>query len=178
MRMHLAYETIYRIIAGEYEPEDEGFVHQVLSHWEVPHVAALGELGEGGFVSDRQDCNHRFGQMGPLLTEAAARGIPLARAVCDDGVKAAVTGIRMLGRCFAGEEVPVSLIGGVARSAYMSHAIEEKLRGSRNKKHAIVQPSFSAVAGAVLIGFEQMGITVDGSVSLAIAEHPAARYGE
>lgn len=176
---HLAYDAVFRIIAGQFSAQDQQFASDVLAYWGVPDREALCTLGINGFVADRQERNRLFGEMAPLLTSAAANGVPLAQSVCDAAVDAVETGVRILGQCFSGEEIPVSLIGSVARSAYIHSAISERMRrnsGSDNKKYVVASPSFSAVAGAVFLAFKQLGIDVEGFVSQALKQHPAARY--
>src|SRR5947209_7294298 len=56
---HLAYEAVFRIIAGEAGPADRDFVRQVLTFWEAADLAALRELGAGGFRGDPQERNYQ-----------------------------------------------------------------------------------------------------------------------
>ncbi|MNJ05736.1 hypothetical protein D3C73_1672660 [compost metagenome] len=60
----------------------------------------------------------------------------------------------------------------------MRHAIKEQADKLHNKRYVLVEPSLSAVAGAVLIGFERLEIPFEGSVAQALARHPKARYQE
>lgn len=175
---HLAYDAVFRIIAGQFCPEDEELVQQVLAYWEAPDIAALCQMGSNGFRANRQECNRQFGNMAPMLTHAAARGVPLARAVCDAGAEAAATGVRLLGQCFRDEDVSVSLIGSVARSEYMAGAIGRKISGRHNKAYRILKPAYSAVAGAVLMGLERLGIDPAGTAARELAQHPQAQYEE
>lgn len=173
---HLAYDAVHRIIADEFQTEDEGFVNEVLAYWKVPSIASLCKIGTDGFISNRQDCNRYFGDMGPIVTTAAAQGVPLAQSVCDKGAKAVETGIRLLGQCFTNEDVPVSLIGSVARSAYVSQAVSERLGKIANKRYMIVKPAFSAVAGSAIMGLELLGVEITDAVANSLLDHPKAGY--
>jgi glucosamine kinase len=173
---HLSFETIYRVIARDYESEDHGLVEEVLEHWNVPTVEALRDLGMDGFIDNTQDRNRRFGAMAPLITKAAAQGIPLAQKVCDAGAQAVEAGVRLLGECFKQEEVTVSLIGSVARSSYMSKAVTERLGMTLNKSYNIVKPAFSSTAGAAMMALSLSNIDVNSKIEQVLSEHPAARF--
>jgi glucosamine kinase len=173
---YLSYETVHRIIAGEYHRDDEGFIKNVLDYWKVASIESLCKIGMNGFTSSTHESNKQFGNMCPLVTDAAERGIPLARSICDAGAKKVEIGVRLVGECFRNEEVPVSLIGGVARSGYMLKAISRGLSRQAKRKYTLVKPAFSAVAGAALLGLELAGIAVNKQTEATLEDHPSAIY--
>jgi glucosamine kinase len=63
---HLAYETVFRIIAGQFQQEDEALVQEVLDYWRVFDIASLSQAGMKQFHVTKQECNRLLGGMGPL----------------------------------------------------------------------------------------------------------------
>lgn len=108
---HLAYNTMFRMIAGDVLKEDQVLIDQILLYWQVGHIMDLAELAKNGFITDSKERNHRFGGMAPLITEAALQGIPLACSVCDNAAREISIGIRLIGTSFSAETIPVALIG-------------------------------------------------------------------
>jgi glucosamine kinase len=166
---YLSYAMVHRIIAGETEMADREFVQEVLEYWEVSDLGALCELGMRGFQNDRQERNYRFGAMAGRVTEAAAQGVPVARAVCDQAAAAVATEIRLVGACFPEGTVPAALIGGVVRSPYMARSVEEALSRKANRQYRVVEPALSSVQGAVLMALERSGTAVDDALVGALA---------
>jgi glucosamine kinase len=164
---HLSYEIVYRIIAGEYSSEDSALVSLVLEYWGVPDLNALSKLASEGFIPDSQECNRKFGNMGPLVTEAAESGSPLAADVCDTTVRQLVTAIRLVGSRFSSDNVIVSLIGSVVRSIYMKRRLEHSLSNEnmQRKTYVVREPVYAPVVGAVLMAFQQSGIVVTDEMS-------------
>jgi glucosamine kinase len=171
---HLGYEVVHRIIAGDTEAADLEFVQEVLAFWKVADLAGLCEMGAAGFHEDGSARKYRFGEMAGLVTGAAAKGVPVARAVCDQGAAALATGIRLVGACFPDETVAVVLIGGVVRSPFMSRAVEQALARNANRRYRIVEPALSSVQGAVLMALERCGKAIEDSLVRVLAESSAA----
>jgi glucosamine kinase len=157
----LSYETVFRIIAGEWDDTDRPLVDAVLSFWQASDTTALSQLGARGFVEDRRERNARFGQMAERVTWAAAAGVPLAGAVCREAAQALARSIRLVGACFPPGRVPVALVGSVARSAFFEQAVILTLGQSQNRDYQVVEPALSSVQGAVLMALEEVGKRVD-----------------
>lgn len=161
---HLALRTVHAVLAGRDGPADGQFVAGVLAFWQVTDVAALGALGVQGFVPDDFERRRRFGAMAPLVTAAAERGSPLARAICDQAAEALATGIALVGGEFADSEVPVVLIGSAVRSSYMTAAVKRALLGYRVRQFWVVEPRLSCEAGATLMALRSVGVEIDDAV--------------
>jgi glucosamine kinase len=164
----LSYELIYRALAGDAQPEDGGLLADVLAFWQVKDLAELRQLGMEGFVADRFERTRLFGDMAPLITAAALKGIPLACAVCDWAAEALSTGIRLVGSCFTGEEVAVAPIGAAVRSDYIRHALKQALAKSTTHRYRIVEPAFSSEVGAVLMALERQNVSIGAAVLFAL----------
>ncbi|REE80085.1 glucosamine kinase [Paenibacillus taihuensis] len=167
----LAYDAVYQIIAGNTVVEDEPFVQEVLRFWDAEDITALSKLGSTGFISDNVERTLRFGQMGPLVTTAAANGSPLARHVCDRGVEALDTGIRLLGSCFEEDTIHVAFIGSVIRDEYVRTALTRALERKTNREYLVVEPALSPAAGAVLLAVEAAGIRTDKTTVNNLRQH-------
>jgi glucosamine kinase len=166
---HLAYDLVYRILAGQASTADAPLVADVLVYWQMADLPALHALGAGGFVEEPFERTWRFGEMGPLVTEAAARGLPLARRVCDHAADALATGIQLVGASFTERPVPVALIGGAVRSAYMQQAVRAALDRCAGHPYRLVDPAFPCAAGAVLMALKAAGVTPDATVERNLA---------
>lgn len=154
--VHLANDSVLRILAGDADAADQTFVADVLHYWQVPDVEALRAIGQHGFVADRLERLARFSAMAPLVTEAAARGSPLAQGVCERAAEALVLGVRLLGTCFGASFVPVAVTGGVGRSTYMLQTIERLLREHTRPAYRVIDPTYPPVVGAVLLALQQI----------------------
>jgi glucosamine kinase len=165
----LSYETVFRIIAGEFEKADLPLVEAVLSFWGVADTAELNHLGAKGFEEDRRERNARFGQMAELVTRAAAAGVPVACLVCQEATRALATGIRLVGACFPPGRVPVALAGSVVRSPFLERAVVHELGRKPNRDYEVVEPMLSSVQGAVLMALEISGRQVDDALVSKLA---------
>ena len=165
---HLSYEAIYRVLAESVQPEDTPFVAQVLAFWQAKDMTELRERGMEGFVADRFERNRLFGEMAPLVTGAARKGVPLARTVCDTAIEALGIGIRLLGNCFTSQTVSVALIGSVVESDYMEQGIQQALAKSGPRRYQIVEAAFPSEVGAVLMALTRHGIALDEAVLSAL----------
>jgi glucosamine kinase len=167
---HLSYDAVYRLIAGEAEGADRGFLEAVLAFWDTTDVAALAELGAGGFISDRQERNYRFGKMAGLVTGAAEHGAPVACAVCDQAATTLGIGIRLVGACYPEAPIPVALVGSVIRSLYLERAVKQVLARKANREYQVVEPAFSSVQGAILMALERCGRALDPALMQRLAQ--------
>ncbi len=158
---HLAYEVVHRILANDVQAEDGPFVADVLAYWQTDTVAQLHERGVNEFIADRFERDRMFGEMAPLVTDAALNDVPLAVDVCNAAAYALGIGIRLLGHCFAGDTVNVALIGGVVHSAYMQQAVAFVLERGAQKRLQIVEAAYTGEAGAVLMALRRRGIVID-----------------
>lgn len=158
---HLAYNTMFRMIAGDVLKEDQVLIDQILLYWQVGHIMDLAELAKNGFITDSKERNHRFGGMAPLITEAALQGIPLACSVCDNAAREISIGIRLIGTSFSAETIPVALIGSVAQSTYIAAGISKELMRDTVRSYGIKKPEMSPSMGAVLMAMGLANINID-----------------
>lgn len=172
----LAYDAVFRILAGETTGADAGFVEQVLAFWQVADLAALREQAAGNAQRDEREVNRAYGRMAQLVTDAAADGVPLARAVCETAVREFSVGIRLVGNGFASDRVALALIGSAARSHYMRERLAQVLSAQRGKRYHLVEPALAPVAGAVLMALEHYGIALEEPLLHAIGAHPHAVF--
>jgi glucosamine kinase len=114
--------------------------------------------------------------MAAIVTNAAAEGVPLARAVCDTAVREFSVGIRLVGNFFASDAVPFVLIGSAARSFYMRDRLAEMLREQSGKTYQLTEPALAPVAGAVLIALEKHGIVLEELLLRTLMAHPHAAF--
>jgi glucosamine kinase len=172
----LAYDAVFRIIAGDATDVDAEFVRKVLTFWEVPDIAGLREQAAGNAQRDERVVNRAYGNMAAIVTNAAAEGVPLACAVCDMAVREFSVGIRLVGNFFASDTVPFVLIGSAARSLYMRGRLAEMLRAQSGKTYQLVEPALVPVAGAVLIALEKHGIILEETLLRTLTAHPRAAF--
>jgi glucosamine kinase len=157
---HLAFATMQRVLLGEAGDDDAPFIDALLRYWGAPDIAALRDQVIGHRTQAYQSTKRAYGGMAVVITEAADRS-PLARAACDDAVRGLATGIRLLGVCFAQQDIPITLIGGLARSAAIRVSLEAMLQAQQEKRYRIVEPALPPAAGAVLLALTHLGMTVD-----------------
>ena len=172
----LAYDAVFRILAGDATDADSDFVTQVLTFWEVSDLGGLREHASGNAQRDERMVNRAHGNMAAIVTNAATGGVPLARAVCDTAVREFSVGIRLVGNFFASDTVPFVLIGSAARSPYMRDRLAEMLREQPGKTYQLMEPALVPVAGAVLIALEKHGIVLEEALLSTLAAHPRAAF--
>lgn len=163
----LAYDTVHSILAGRYELQDQEWIEQVLTYWHVSSIRELAELGVSGFAENQQATNRRFGQMAPLVTEAAVRNIPLAVRVCDSAADTAVVGILMLASCFNQPTVSMAMTGSCLSSPYMVGAVQKGLDAAyrpEGKKIQYITSNVPAVGGALLDAYHLAQINVSANI--------------
>ncbi|PQP80105.1 ATPase [Paenibacillus sp. PCH8] len=167
----LAYDAVHSILAGRYEPEDQEWVQQVLTYWNVTSIRELATLGVSGFAENKQATNRKFGQMAPLVTEAAVRNIPLAVRVCDSAADTAVVGILLLASCFDQPTVSFTLTGSCLSSPYMVEAVQKGLNAActaEEKRIQYITSNVPAVGGALLDAYELAGIAMRDHISTVL----------
>ncbi|WP_339303037.1 BadF/BadG/BcrA/BcrD ATPase family protein [Paenibacillus sp. FSL R5-0519] len=167
----LAYDTVHSILAGRYELQDQEWVEQVLTYWQVSSVSELAALGVSGFADNQQAINRRFGQMAPLVTEAAVRNIPLAVRVCDSAADTAVVGILMLASCFDQPTVSMAMTGSCLSSPYMVRAVQKGLDAAYRpdgKRIQYITSNLLAVGGALLDAYHLAQINVSDNISTVL----------
>lgn len=172
---HLAYDAVYRIIAGNAGPADEPFVNDVLAYWNVRDVGELARLGSTGFTEDNAERIRLFSRMAPQVTKAAEAGVPLGVSVCEKAISALDTGIRLTGSCFEASDVRVAFIGGVIRSPYIRRGLAASLALPSNKRYVVSEPVLSPAAGAVLKALQHYGSPITEATINNLLIHPKSR---
>ncbi|MFD1674008.1 BadF/BadG/BcrA/BcrD ATPase family protein [Alicyclobacillus fodiniaquatilis] len=170
---HIAYAAIFQILAGENTPADEPLIAQVLDHWQVPTLDMLRDmLTYENTGAHEVDWAH-VGQLAPIITEAAMKGVPIAKRACDRAADELSVGIRLIGSHFGTASVDVAFIGSVIRSRYMRLATGARLQiQSANKSYHVVESVFSSQVGAVLLALEELDIPLTENVMTNIRRHP------
>ncbi|MBC7958268.1 MAG: ATPase [Vallitaleaceae bacterium] len=155
---YLSFELIHLILAGQFVEVDQGLVEKVLNYWGLVEIEELRMLGSRHFDLNEEQCNKKFGDMAPIITEAAGKGSPLACLVCDHAVYGLVLGIYLAGASFKAMNIPVSLIGGVLTSPYMRSAVGRALADNLDdkKNYFLQEPLMSPIMGAVQLAFEKI----------------------
>lgn len=160
----LSYDTVFKIIAGETDQTDRELIEQVLIHFGAKNMPALIALGSEGFTPDRRARDKQFGNLAPVITDAAISGSHLAMEICDRAAVAIATGIRLVGSCFDSDTVQAALIGSVVNSTYIRNKLSEILNRKGNKGYILTEPALPAVLGAVIMAMELKGITLNEQV--------------
>ena len=154
----LSYDTVYKIIAGETNHTDDDLIKQVLEYFKAEVLSALSKQGSEGFTADKRDRDKLFGNLAPVITDAALNGSDLAIEICDRAAATIATGIRLVGSCFESDIDQVALIGNVVNSTYINNALKEILNKKTHKAYSVVNPTLPAVLGAVIMAFELLEI--------------------
>ncbi|CAM4368094.1 glucosamine kinase [Paenibacillus endophyticus] len=160
----IAYDTVYEVLAGEYDESDQPFLKAILAHWGVASLGGLAQIAKQGFAADRRERDKLFGEFAPAVTKAAEQGSPVAIRVCERAIDQIKIGIELIAFSFASEEVAVAFIGSVANSSYYLHALRGKLAQGNHKRYLITLPQFSPAIGSVLLALKQAGISIDDNV--------------
>lgn len=157
---YLVFNFVYRVLAGEGGPTDADVVERLLLHLKVSDLRSLADFGAEGFGSDRQQRSLLFGTFCPILTEAAEKGSQLAKVVCEQGATELATGIKLIGSCFDGEEIPVSFIGSVINSPAIKEPLLKRLAdsGSQGKIYTLKEPALPPELGAVVLAMQEIQI--------------------
>lgn len=157
---NLAFDAVFRILAGEDRVEDRPLVEAILAYFGAKNISELALLAAQNDALDQKTVIRLYSECAPLVTAAAEQGIPLACAVCDTAVNALARGVRLLGSLFQEEQIAYALIGGVVRSAYVQTRLINLLAGRANRRYAWVEPALSPEAGAALLALHQQGLPV------------------
>jgi glucosamine kinase len=172
---HLAFAAVHRLLAGAAGPGDEPFVSAVLAAWRLPDLAALRAHVARTPERDEEQEKRAYNQLAPVITDAATAGSPLARLLCDRAAEEIATGVKIMGPLIAAPTVPVALIGGLARSAYVAGRVAELLARPGERRYQLQEPELTPVAGAALLALERAGVPIDDAVVASIAASPHAR---
>ncbi|GAA3408208.1 N-acetylglucosamine kinase [Paenibacillus hodogayensis] len=172
----LSYDSVFEMLAGHVHQSDQQMIEDVLRYWNARDMDHFRSIAAGGFVEDRQERDKLFGQMAPIVTDAAYGGSRLARVVCDKAVREIAVGVEILGSCFHSERVAVTGIGSVINSPYMKSALAAKLQPGRNKQYRLADPALSAVSGAVLMALKHVRAPLGPDTLREIGKHPRSAY--
>jgi glucosamine kinase len=168
---NLAFDAVFRILAGEYGAADQPLVDQILTYFGVHDLPALALLASENEQRDSRTIIRLYSECAPLITAAAERGIPLACAVCDTAVTALARGVRLLGSLFTSDTVTYALIGSVARSAYVQQQLIQQLAQPANRRYQPTEPTLAPEAGAALLALQRYGVTVTGAIIEGLGQH-------
>jgi len=171
----LSNHAVFKILAGQVDPEDKPLVHQIMNFWGTHKEREFRDLAFRQFDMDQMERDLQFGLMAPIITEAALMDIPLARKVCDEAVQSLETGIRLIGNTFQKQFIQVCFIGSVIRSPYIRQKLTYVLEGSANKNYQVVEPNLSPVAGAVAISLKECGIKISQNILYNLSQHDQSK---
>lgn len=168
---HLSYDAVYKIIAGETDNSDYELVNQVLKYFDCEDIPGLSAFAANGFIQDRRERDKFFGDMAPIITEAAFRGSRLAKSVCDGAATALATGIRLVGSCFSSQTVLTAFVGSVINSAYIKQTLESTLSKSTGREYKMIGQVLPGVFGAVILALKNSGLTVNEQILKNLNEY-------
>ncbi|MCL2771729.1 MAG: hypothetical protein FWD71_00125 [Oscillospiraceae bacterium] len=161
----IAYNSIYKIIAGETDETDNDFVKIAFRHFGANNLSDLIELGIKGFIDNYVQRDKLFGNLAPAVTDAALKGSHLAEKVCEKAAEDIVTSIRLVGACFESESVLTALVGSVANSAFIRNRVTQILiEESNNRKYLLVEPELPPVLGAVIMAMQLVEIALSDEI--------------
>lgn len=162
----IAYDSVYKVIAGETDQSDIDFVNTVLKHFEVSDTIALAKIGSKGFTDETTQRMKVFGDLAPAVTTAALNGSHLAEYICTKAAADLVTGIKLVGACFEYDSVSVALIGSVANSTFIKNKITESINKKDNNKNynLVAEPALPPVLGAIMMSMQLVDITINEQV--------------
>ena len=146
----LGARLITCIAAEEDVAADAPFVQEALSLLGFADAARLRKS-----LLEREDPDGIF-FVGRLVTAWAARGAPLALAICDEGAGELAHGVRLLAPFFRDRPVAVAAVGRVASSPYMQAALGRSLADPPGR-FRVAPPLYPPVVGAVLLASQRVG---------------------
>jgi len=159
---HLSYNAVHKIIAGETNESDKDLICRILERFNFKDIKSLTDLASIGFIQDRRERDKFFGDMCPIITEAAYSGSSLAMDLCDSAIKGINTGIRLLGSCFSSDTISVSFIGSVINSFYIKQGLKNELaKNAFDRSYFVKEKILSSVFGAVIMAMKNAGICID-----------------
>ena len=156
----LAYEAVYKTIAGETDESDEKLVSAILEYFTAKDLPALSELGAAGFDPDYRIRDERFGRLAPAVTAAALNGSALAQEICNNAAGQILTGIKLVGSRFESSTVKLALMGSVLNSQYINDKIAGDINSGANKEYILCKPTLPAAFGAAAISMQSSGIAL------------------
>lgn len=169
----IAYETVYEILAGNIESQDQALVRETLQFWGAASIRELSALALQGFVPDERERNRRFAQLAPIITRAAMQHSPLAQKVCDRAIHQIEVGVELLGAYFNASEVSVAFIGSVVDSRYYRQQLRRgRQKAGNNKAYWYIEPALSPVAGAVLLAWKALKLPIASDMLVQLSRHP------
>lgn len=157
----LSYNSVHKIIAGETDRTDNEFVDKVYKYFSVKELSDLVIFGSEGFAEDYKQRDKLFGDMAPIVTNAALEGSHLAINICSQAASELVTGIRLIGANFKSDTISAALIGSVANSRFIKDTVCEKLSQKNNKEYLIEEPVLPAVLGAIILALQLNKIDIN-----------------
>ncbi|GAB6930429.1 N-acetylglucosamine kinase [Paenibacillus sp. JCM 10914] len=172
----LAYDAVYQALAGNTHGSDETLIRDIQSYWGVNNLEQLRFLAAQGFVENRMERNKKFGEMAPMITDAAEAGSYMAQIVCDRAIGEIMVGVEILGSYFQSAQVSVTGIGSVMNCSYMRSKFADRLQSGNNKQYDYTTPELSAVSGAVLKALQSLGISIEIHMIESIRRHPNASW--
>ncbi|MGG4342192.1 N-acetylglucosamine kinase [Paenibacillus lautus] len=172
----LSYDAVYQVLAGNIQRSDEEMVRNIQSYWNVENMAQFRDLAAQGFIADHKERNKKFGELAPIITNAAESGSQLAQIVCDEAIRQIMVGVEILGSFFHSDCVTVTGIGSVMNCTYMKSKFVDSLHSGKNKQYDYKPPELSAVSGAVLKALQSLGVPVDLHTIDSMRGHPRASW--
>lgn len=153
---HLGRRLVHRLVAGCWDEADRAFVDRVLSVWGLESVDAVRAAALEGDLLTTDESSNDLDTVAPLVTGAAAEGVPLAVRVCEAACDEVVTGIEAVAG-YLDDEMPtrVALEGGVLRSDVMADRVAEGLAAATGH-FEIVEPALTPATGAALLGLQRV----------------------
>jgi len=171
----LAYDATFELLAGNIDDSDEELASDILEFWNLSSVKELSQIALRGFVADKRERNRRFGELAPTITKAAVQNSQLAQIVCDRAVHQIMVGVEILASYFSNREIKVSLIGSVINSEYIQQGLVSRLIVGKNRRYQLTQPTFSPVAGAVLLALKQFETSIEPGLLHNLSLHPHSK---
>lgn len=158
---HLSYSAVQKILAEETDDSDVQLISRILAFLNLKDIRSLREYAFDHFAGDSLARDKLFGDMCPIVTQAAQEGSRVAASVCDTAVRHLNTGIRLIGSFFSSQTVPVAFVGSVLNSAYIKSSLERELRRSvGTKQYPVFEMALPAVLGAVVLAMQSTGVPI------------------
>jgi glucosamine kinase len=167
---HLGRRLVHQLVSDRCDEPNEAFVEDVLAAWDLDDRAELQTAAVDGDLLDTATSGNALDGVAPLITEAAADGVPVAQRVCDAAAREIVTGIEAVAGYVGSAPTTVALSGSVLRSPSMTDRVTA---GLDERRFEVVEPALDPVAGATLLGLERITDTDQRTVT-RLARQPNA----
>ncbi len=164
----LSYDVVFAVITGETDETDAALVAKVLDHFGARDIRELAARAADGFFEDRRRRDRHFGDMAPMVTQAALQGSSLAQRICRAGTSALATGIAVVASAFASRDVKVALIGSVINSSFIREELVSILGRKSDRIYRLVEPALPAVLGAAAMALKDAGVQIGEGVVAAL----------